>query len=92
MTERLLSPLSEQEAAEYNRRIERGFSELWSLCAGRNRFVHRDPTQRGRDFTLTIPVQDTDSDVVLADALQAAKELLAMYGPVGVGAAHERTP
>lgn len=78
--ERLLSPLTMGEAADYNRRIKRGFAELWALCAGR--FRHTSSGERGRDFTMTIPVQDTDSDVVLADALKAAEELLAMYGPL----------
>ena len=77
--------LSASEIADLNMRVQRGYGELRALCAGRMR--QTGDGQRGRDWTMTIPVRDSDSDVVLYDALKVADELLdrerARLSPVG---------
>lgn len=69
-----MTTLSVNEIAELNRRIQRGYAELRALCAGRLRETTHG--ERGRDWTMTIPVRDDDSDIVLYSALRAADELL----------------
>jgi len=67
--------MTEQEINAMRLRVAKGYAELRALCAGRFRMT-ADGAQRGRDWTMTIPVQETDSDVVLYEALKVADELL----------------
>ena len=51
--------------------IEAAHEELHALCKGKFR-------QGGKDFRMTIPVRDTDSDVVIGRGLSAGNDLLAL--------------
>lgn len=55
---------------EIERRIAAADKEVGALCSGPNRIG-------GRRWTMTVPVDPTDSDIVFVDALDAARQMLA---------------
>lgn len=68
----LLAPSPAAGVAEAS--IEAAEQEVFRLCRGPNR-------AGGRSFRMTIPVEPTDSDIVLINGLQAGREAVdALYG------------
>lgn len=68
--------MTENEIVALEVRVAKGFQELRALCAGRYRLTGGTHPSQGRDWTMTIPAQDSDSDVVLYDALKVGEELI----------------